>query len=58
MATMQIFISANLHVCETNVLNTQNKCWVFNVFVKFNIFKNPLYHRQNFVKISFKSPVQ
>lgn len=56
-ARKQIFISADLHICETNVLNRQNECLVFNVPVKFNTLKNPLYNRQNFIKTSFKSPV-
>lgn len=36
-APNQIFISDDLHVCETNALNRQNECLVFNVPVKFNI---------------------
>lgn len=30
-APKQIFISDDLHVCETNVLKRQNECLVFNV---------------------------
>lgn len=56
-APKQIFISADLHVWETNVLNRQNECLVFNVPVKFSILKNLLLNRQNFIKTSFKSPI-